>query len=568
MSSNNELIRSLIREGVLKTPELIDAFRAIDRNDFVPESFEPHAYADQPLPIGEGQTISQPYTVAFMLELLAPKPGDRVLDIGSGSGWTGALLAFVVTQKNERGSQGHVWTQERIASLCAKGEKNIEKYGFITQKKVSPLCMDGTNGFPAHAPFDKILAGATAQKKIPDAWRAQCAVGGRIVAPIDNEILLALKKTSAEWEEHRYPGFVFVPLVSEKSRSGALKPFFIRLMMGFMLLATGSFLLVQEISVPHTRHTRPHQVTIPQGYGSRKIGGLLKEEGIVRSKWVFVTYVSLRGQASSLKPGTYTFFSTSTIPDIMRALLKGSGNEYVITIPEGWNIQDIDAYLAREGIFPPQQFAQFAHAQFRPVLATSSLLADLPSGKNLEGFLFPDTYRIFLEASTSALTIRMLENFQRKLTPELRAEIVRQKKDVYTFVIMASLLEREVRSDRDRALVSGILWKRIQKNIPLQVDATIYYIKKMDARVSGNNSRITLQDTKIPSLYNTYLHKGLPPAPICNPGLSALMAALFPEESPYFYYLSAPDGTTIFSHTLEEHNRAKVRYLSGAIPSS
>lgn len=204
MATNESLIQSLIDEGVLKTPRIIAAFRAIDRADFVPEESKGEAYGNYPLPIGEEQTISQPLTVAFMLELLAPQSGEKILDVGSGSGWTTTLLAHLVS-----GNHGNVLGVEKITKLCAFGQKNLAKYFDESRAKI--ICGDGKN--IKNTRFDKILSSAAAQKDIPAWWREQLAIGGKIVAPIGNSIWLFTKKSETEWEEKEYPGFVFVPLI-------------------------------------------------------------------------------------------------------------------------------------------------------------------------------------------------------------------------------------------------------------------------------------------------------------------------------------------------------------------
>jgi len=201
------LIQNLIKEGYLKTSLIIEAFRSIDRKDFVLEEFEDDADVNAPLPIGYGQTISQPLTVAFMLELLQPQPGEKILDIGAGSGWQTALLAYCV-QPN-----GKVIAIELIPELAEFGRKNVAKYNYIKKGIVEFICGDGSRGLEKEAPFDKIIAAASA-KELPKEWREQLKIGGRIVAPIENSIWLFIKNQDGTFRETEYPGFAFVPLVS------------------------------------------------------------------------------------------------------------------------------------------------------------------------------------------------------------------------------------------------------------------------------------------------------------------------------------------------------------------
>jgi len=207
------LIQQLIQDGYLKTPLIIEAFRKINREDFLPEDLKNEADINAPLPIGFGQTISQPLTVAFMLELLEPKPGEKILDIGSGSGWQIALLSYCV------GEKGKVFGVERVAELAEFGEKNAEKYGFVKKGIAKFIIGDGSKGLKNEAPFDKIIAAASA-KEIPEAWKKQVKIGGRIVAPVNESIWLLVKKSDLpagrqgnEFEEKEFPGFVFVPLI-------------------------------------------------------------------------------------------------------------------------------------------------------------------------------------------------------------------------------------------------------------------------------------------------------------------------------------------------------------------
>lgn len=202
------LIENLITEGWLKTQRIIEAFRKIKRVDFLPKGMENLAELNEALPIGFGQTISQPLVVAFMIEQLEPKEGDKILDIGSGSGWTSALLAEIV------GPKGKIIAIDIVPELVEFGKKNVEKYNFLKKGQVQFICTDGSKGYQKEAPFDKILVSATAERVFP-AWKEQLKIGGRIVTPINSSIWLFIKKSEKDFEQIEYPGFAFVPLISK-----------------------------------------------------------------------------------------------------------------------------------------------------------------------------------------------------------------------------------------------------------------------------------------------------------------------------------------------------------------
>jgi protein-L-isoaspartate(D-aspartate) O-methyltransferase len=201
-NSLDALIESMKRNGALRSPRIERAFRRIDRRHFVPPRFEGEIYGDYPLPIGEEQTISQPSTVAFMLELLDAREGDQVLDIGSGSGWTTALLGELV------GSKGSVLGLERQEALVEKGRKNITPFHFA---HVRIERADETLGRPGEQ-FDRILVSASAPE-IPQKLFAQLKPGGVLVIPVQNSIYRFTKLSETEIRQEEYPGFAFVPLI-------------------------------------------------------------------------------------------------------------------------------------------------------------------------------------------------------------------------------------------------------------------------------------------------------------------------------------------------------------------
>lgn len=301
--------------------------------------------------------------------------------------------------------------------------------------------------------------------------------------------------------------------------------------------ATGGYFFVRhQILTPRGGQTIEETFAIEKGESLEEIAAHLEEANLIRNKIWFLWYVFYKGWTTQLKAGHYELNPNMNIPQIAKKIVKGEAisQEIVVTIPEGFNLKQIDVRLAKVGLIRP---------------------GDLIKQPQLEGYLFPDTYRFNSDASLEEIISKMRENFDRKLDAELREKITRQDKTIEQIVIMASLLEKEVPTYEDQRLVSGIFWQRLKNNYPLESCATIAYTLGLD------KWRYSIEDTKIESPYNTYQNTGLPPGPICNPGLSAIKAAINPLESDYNFFLSKPDGETVFSRTLEEHNENKAKYL-------
>ena len=305
---------------------------------------------------------------------------------------------------------------------------------------------------------------------------------------------------------------------------------------------------------------------IVQGEGIRDIASRLETEGLIRNAFAFRALLVFQGRETQVKAGDFLLspaMAAFRISEVITAQAPPE-RDLTVTVPEGFDAAHIDARLMQEGFGEAGDFlsavlSEAACAGFSAVEPCSRAPVNI---QELEGYLFPDTYRFRKDATSQDIAVKMLANFERKLSEDLRDEIIQQKKSVHDIVIMASLIEKEVRTSRDMKMVSGVLWKRFEIAMPLQVDASVLYaLEREGIEGKKTSSDLTTADLQFDSPHNTYKYAGLPAGPIANPGLAALVAAIEPEASSFLYYLSAPDGTTIFSRTLEEHNRAKARYL-------
>ncbi len=202
----SKIVSDLIRQGYLKTDKIIEAFSEISRIEFLPKEIELQAEVNVALPIGYGQTISQPLTMAFMLELLNPKEGQKILDVGSGSGWSTSLLAHIV------GGNGKIIAVEKINELVKVGKKNANKFGFVKKGIIDFYEAEKKLGFSKEAPYDRILVSAAASD-IPQELVEQLKVGGIMVIPVKNDIVFVEKKNETEIYKEEFPGFSFVPLI-------------------------------------------------------------------------------------------------------------------------------------------------------------------------------------------------------------------------------------------------------------------------------------------------------------------------------------------------------------------
>lgn len=310
---------------------------------------------------------------------------------------------------------------------------------------------------------------------------------------------------------------------------------------------------------------------IEDGRGLQEIAASLRSGDVIRSSYVFVVLVKLLGYERDIKAGLYYFEQPLSLIDIMRRLTDGKYEiiPFRATIAEGATIYGMGLFFEERGFFNAEDFWEAAglhnghygsegrlYLPLRYDYGTQTdLLGAKPDGEGLEGFLFPDTYFFPPGVTPEGIVHAMLENFDRKITLEMRAEIESQGKNFYDVLIMASIIEREAFNGDDGRIISGILWKRLREEYPLQVDAVLSY-------VTGRGSfELSVDDLDIDSPYNVYKYRGLPPTPISNPGIEAIEAALYPEETEYWYYLHDEEGRAHYAKTFEEHKANKARYL-------
>ena len=294
---------------------------------------------------------------------------------------------------------------------------------------------------------------------------------------------------------------------------------------------------VKSVSVD----TNEKDFLITKGSSASQIGTKLQNEGLIRSSLAFRLYVQLTGKSKSVQAGEYSLSPSHSLVKMVDILSKGP-IEVWVTVPEGLRREEIaDRFATGLAKKDKQTFVQ----EF------------LASSRAKEGYLFPDTYLFPKTASASAVVNKMLSTFDKK-TSEFKEGIAASKLSLEDIVTLASIIERETRTDAERGVVAGILINRLDIGMGLQADATVQYA----AGTSENWWPIlTKEDIAISSPYNTYKFRGLPPTPIANPGLSSLKAAIFPEESDYLYYLHDSKGQIYYAKTLEEHNENVRKYL-------
>ena len=318
------------------------------------------------------------------------------------------------------------------------------------------------------------------------------------------------------------------------------------------------------VDAPPDDDPTPHQFTVSEGETAGSIAQRLEREGFIRNAWGFTMLARMRGVDERLEAGVYSLRRNMTANQVLDELMAGRYAGTQVTFPEGWRAAEMAALLESKEVLAGGEFLQLAlSGDFR-----YDFLADRPPSASLEGYLFPDTYRTPPGTTARELVDRMLQNFGQKFTPEMRRQAAARGLTVHQVVTLASIVEREAVVASERPTIASVFFNRLEADMPLQADATVQYAKaEKEARSALATSYwpkgLTLDDLAIDSPYNTYRYRGLPPGPICCPGLDSIKAVLECPPTDYYYYVAKGDGSHVFAKTLEEHNQNVAKYQMG-----
>lgn len=330
-------------------------------------------------------------------------------------------------------------------------------------------------------------------------------------------------------------------------------------MLAILLIAGGAYFYIQnQIKTPLDANAHEKkEFSIQKGEGVKDISAGLEKENLIRGAIYFQIYVWQEKVAESIQAGKYQLSPSMSIPQITDILTGGKimDEDVWVTIPEGFLVRDIDRRLAESGLIKEGEFIKM-DGDLKIDLSPYGFLSGRPDGSSLEGFYFPDTYKFKKGVSVEDIAKKMLDNFGRKLSEDRQMEIKRQNKTVYETIILASIIEKESGSKEDMKKVSSVFHNRLATGQKLESDATVNYI------IGKGRAQATYEDLDVNSKYNTYMYAGLPPGPISNPGLDAIDAAIYPDSTDYYYFLTRPDNNqAVFSKTFDEHVLNKNRYL-------
>ncbi|MBS4535364.1 endolytic transglycosylase MltG [Clostridium sp. D2Q-14] len=291
------------------------------------------------------------------------------------------------------------------------------------------------------------------------------------------------------------------------------------------------------------------EIEIPNGSSTEKIASILEENNLIRNKNIFRIVSKIKGTDGKLKAGLYEIKATMTPEEILDKLVEGGTNSSAVkfTIPEGYTIEEMAERLSDEKIVDKDKFLSLTD-DVEKFAEDYEFLQDVPDNMNLEGYLFPQTYEVYPDTSEEDIIRKMLDEFNKIYVKKLKGESFKQNLNINELVTLASIVERESKMDEERPKIAEVFYNRLEMEMKLQSCATVQYI------LGERKANLSIADTQIDSVYNTYMNVGLPPTPIASPGLDSIEATINPEEHDYIYFVLKKDesGKHFFTDDYDE----------------
>ncbi len=336
-----------------------------------------------------------------------------------------------------------------------------------------------------------------------------------------------------------------------------------------ILIACGAFgvwFLYSEIYTAEAQHAEKVEFTIKSGESVTALSEHLDEKQIIRNAWIFRKYLSLKNLDVKVRAGEFQVESPITLARVAEALKHPSQSEREITIIPGWTLRDIATYFEKEGVASKKEFYDLVGepaVNYKTILDGPKVQFDLevfsdkPKHVSFEGYFAPDTFRVFADASLKDIVKKIMQHRNSQFTEQMYEDIKKSNRTVFEVITIASLLEKEVRGEEDKKVVSDLFWRRYDSNWALQADSTVHYAVGTDGNVFT-----TKEDRESASPWNTYRYPGLPLGPISNPSVESITAAIYPKKNDYWYFLTTLDtGEVKYGKTLEQHNANVQKYL-------
>ena len=340
----------------------------------------------------------------------------------------------------------------------------------------------------------------------------------------------------------------------KKEKKGSILKYILLFIVFFAIFLANNY--YKQAIGPMDSNGQEIALEIPSGSSTDKIANLLVEKGLIKNATIFKFHTKALKADGKLKAGTFDLNTNMELDTIIKNLTvsQKSTNTARFTIPEGYELNQIADKLADEKIVDKDRFLELTSdkANFQDKYEFLTLLDD---GQNLEGFLFPSTYEIFNDAKEEVVIEKMLSEFQKIYEKDIVEKIDETNLSLNEIVTFASIVEREARVDKERPIMAGVIYNRLDIDMKLQVDASVQYA------LGERKERLLYKDLEIDSPYNTYLYKGLPPGPISSPGESSIIATLNPDDVEYLFYVLKDDNTGehTFTKTYNEHLQAKPK---------